>query len=305
MILVTMAWAVCPPGHAQQFSAVAIEQPDRQVAALAERVAAQFREASSKKPFLMDLTLPDEEPCPLGAWLADRLSESLERTHPELEVVPRSWWRWSPPRGEVVHDQNQELAQKEQYARTIGAEFLVRGNFAAVPGGIGITLVGSDRFNGGNSRFEVLAEIPITPEMQRVLAAGASSSAGGRRRCGELPERSVFEGAFPAGMAGIGAPLCEFCPAPEYNYVAKARKLQGVVITEIRVGPDGAVESGKIIRTPNPALGTVALRTVRDWRFMPAHNSRGDAVAVVVNVAVSFKLEKAGAAAASAMNKKF
>jgi len=30
-----------------------------------------------------------DQPCPLGNWLADRLSEALLHTHPELEVIAR------------------------------------------------------------------------------------------------------------------------------------------------------------------------------------------------------------------------
>jgi TonB family protein len=55
-------------------------------------------------------------------------------------------------------------------------------------------------------------------------------------------------------MAGIGSPLCEICPPPEYTYVAKAKKLQGVVIAEVWVSTNGTVENVKIIRTPNPTL---------------------------------------------------
>ena len=92
-------------------------------------------------------------------------------------------------------------------------------------------------------------------------------------------------------MGGMGAPACEICPAPEYTYVAKAKKLQGVVITQLRVNTNGSVENVKIVRTPNPALSDAAVRSVRNWRFRAARNAQGESVSVIVDVAVAFRLD--------------
>ena len=92
-------------------------------------------------------------------------------------------------------------------------------------------------------------------------------------------------------MAGIGAPVCEICPAPEYTYVAKAKKLQGVVITQLAIAVDGTVQNVRIVRTPDPALANAAIRSVHTWRFKPAHNFQGVSVPVVVDVAVAFRLD--------------
>src|SRR5258708_439347 len=116
-----------------------------------------------------------------------------------------------------------------------------------------------DGLAGGESRFEALAEIPITPQMQAVLTS-------------PLPQRATLQGAFKASMAGISSPLCEVCPAPEYTYVAKAKKLQGIVIAQVWVGADGTAENVKIVRTPSPALANAAVHTVVNWRFQPARN---------------------------------
>jgi TonB family protein len=273
-----MAGAFSFPGSAQQLVPAATEQPRAAIAALAERLGVQLLAANKKKPFILDLSLPDDQPSPLGAWLADRISESLEQAHPELEVVPR--YRWTSARGPAgfAHDRNQEYLHNEQRAQSLGAEVLVQGNFAAISGGIGITLIASDRISGGESRFEALAEIPITSEMQSLMST-------------PVPQRAAPAGIFRAGMAGIGAPVCEICPAPEYTYVAKAKKLQGVVITQLAIAVDGTVQNVRVVRTPDPALANAAIRTVHTWRFKPAHNFQGESVPVVVDVAVAFRLD--------------
>lgn len=278
LVLMWMAWGCCAPGNAQQPPPAATEQPHAAIAALAERLGAQLLAANKKKPFILDLSLPNDLPCPLGSWFADRISESLAKTHPELGVVPRDRWSSAREPAEFAHDRNQEYARNEQRAQSLGAEVLVQGNFAAIPGGIGITLIASDRLAGGESRFEALAEIPITSEMQAILTT-------------PLPQRAAPEGLFRASMAGIGSPLCEICPAPEYTYVAKAKKLQGTVIAQLAVAPDGSVQNVKIVRAPDPALANTAIRTVHTWRFKPAHNVHGDSVPVIVDVAVAFRLD--------------
>src|SRR5712664_320637 len=277
LVLGWMASTVCARGDAQQLLPAATEQPNAQITALAERLGAQLLAANKKKPFILDLTLPNEVPCPLGAWLADKLSESLAQAHPELEVIPRSRWSSERVPADLARDYIPEYAQNEQRAQSLGAEVLVYGNFAAIPEGIGITLMASDRLSGGESRFEALAEIPITPEMQAILTS-------------PLPLRSALQGSFRASTAGIGSPLCEICPAPEYTYVAKAKKLQGLVMAQVWVAADGAAENVKILRSPSPALASAATRTVRSWRFKPARNFQGESVPVVVDVAVSFRL---------------
>jgi TonB family protein len=276
-VLTWMACASYDPGLAQHLPAASTEQPLESISALAERLGAQLLTAGKKKPYFLDLSLPEDQPCPLGSWLADRLSQSLAGAHPELQVVARDRWSSAPGPAEFAHDRNQEYAQNEQRAKSLGAEVLIQGNFAAVPGGIGITLIGSDRVAGGDARFETLGEIPITSEMEGVLTSS-------------LPQRSEVQGAFRASTAGIGSPICEFCPAPEYTYVAKAKKLQGVVIAQVLVTSDGVVEDVKVIRTPNPALSDAAIRSVRTWRFRAARNSQGDCVPVIVDVSVAFRL---------------
>ena len=292
LVLVWMASAFCARVNAQQLPA-ATEQPRPAIAALAERLGVQLLAADKKKPFILDLTLPNEIPSPLGAWLADKLSESLAQAHPELEVIPRERWSSVQKPAEVAHDHIPEFAQDEQRAQSLGAQVLVYGNFAAIPDGIGITLMASDRLLGGESRFETLAEVPITPEMQTLLTS-------------PLPPRSALQGAFKASVAGIGSPICEICPAPEYTYVAKAKKLQGIVMAQVWVAADGAAENVKIVRAPSPALASAATRTLHNWRFKPARNFQGDSVPVVVDVAVSFRLTaRDTSTATTAMGKKF
>lgn len=271
--------AFAPGSAAQEVVAAKAEPSPPEIAALAEKLAAQLLTAKKQKPFILDLTLPGDARCPLGTWLADKISESLAQAHPELDVISRSQFSAALSPVELFHDRNHEIQAREAQARELGAEVIVHGNFAAIPGGIGLTLMADDRMSGGDSHFEALAELPLTSEMRALLVA-------------ELPERLSIAGAYKASTAGISSAQCELCPAPEYTYVAAAKRLSGVVILQVWVSRAGVAENTRIVRAPNPALANAAMRTVRNWRFKPATNAAGDLVPVVVDVAVAFKLEQ-------------
>jgi TonB family protein len=248
-----------------------------QINTLAERLVEQLPVADKKKIIILDLVLPGGSPCPLGGWLADQISGSLARFHPQLDVIARAQWAFDPAAVEA-HDENEENAFKEEYARSLGAQIVVWGNFAAVANGVGITLRASGWEAGETSHFEALGEISWTQEMQALLTSA-------------LPERTVTGGFYLASVAGISSPLCEYCPPPRYSYVSWAKKLRGVVILQVGVAPTGTVENVRVLRTPHPSLTNTAIRAVRAWRFKPATNAEGERVPVLVNVGVSFRLK--------------
>ena len=279
LFLVVFVLSASRRAAAQQSLPESSEQRSQvQIAALAEKLAVQLLSANRKKPFIFGLTLPGDVPSPLGDWLADEISESLTQAHPELEVIPRGLANAAPPNPESFHDRSEEIVAREKRAIALGAQVLVHGNFAAIPGGIGITLLANDRAAGGDSHFEALAEIPLSEAMQ----ARAGSA---------LPERPAVGGSYKASTAGIGSAICELCPAPEYTYVAQSKKLSGIVILQVWVSTRGVAEDTRIVRAPNPALANAATRAVRNWHFKPASDASGESVAVVVDVAVSFRLK--------------
>jgi len=263
--------------HCSTSSAGATEQPSGPIAALAERLAVQLLAAGKRKPYILDLSLVNDQPCPLGNWLADRLSEALLHAHPELEVIARGRWNLAKQTSAFAHDRNEEYAQNEQRAQSLGAEVLVQGDFAAVPGGIGITLIASDRLAGGESRFEALAEIPVTSEMQAVLTT-LCHSALNCKAC-QIRHRRNWLGALRE-LSRTRIYLCgesqEIARRGDRPTLSKYKWL---------------VENVKIVRTPNPALSDAAIRSVRSWRFSAARNAQGQCVPVFVDVAVAFRLE--------------
>ena len=77
--------------------------------------------------------------------------------------------------------------------------------------------------------------------------------------------------------------------APVYPEAARFAKVEGTVILEAVIAPDGSVRDLKVLRS-QPLLDEAALAAVRQWRYTPTLLN-GVPVAVVMTVTVTFRLQ--------------
>jgi len=75
---------------------------------------------------------------------------------------------------------------------------------------------------------------------------------------------------------------------PVYPRIAQAAHIQGAVALEATIGPDGAVQDAKVLRSI-PLLDQAALDAVRQWQFAPTLLN-GVGVPVIMTVTVNFTL---------------
>ena len=75
---------------------------------------------------------------------------------------------------------------------------------------------------------------------------------------------------------------------PVYPPVAQAARVQGVVILEAVIGPDGRVTDVSILRSV-PLLDDAAIEAVRQWEYTPTLLN-GVPVPVIMTVTVNFQL---------------
>lgn len=72
----------------------------------------------------------------------------------------------------------------------------------------------------------------------------------------------------------------------------RAAGLEGRVALEAIIGRDGSVQSARVVSgLVHPDLAQAAIDAVRQWRFEPT-TLNGTPVEVVMNVALTFELEK-------------
>jgi protein TonB len=76
---------------------------------------------------------------------------------------------------------------------------------------------------------------------------------------------------------------------PVYPAIAQSARVQGVVIIEATIGPNGAVQEAKVLRSI-PLLDAAALDAVKQWQFTPTLLN-GVPVPVIMTVTVNFTLQ--------------
>ena len=74
-----------------------------------------------------------------------------------------------------------------------------------------------------------------------------------------------------------------------YPTVAQAARVQGVVILEAVIGPDGKVADVKVLRSV-PLLDDAAISAVRQWEYTPTLLN-GVPVPVIMTVTVNFTMQ--------------
>ncbi len=89
---------------------------------------------------------------------------------------------------------------------------------------------------------------------------------------------------------GVSAPKPVYTVDPEFTDQARGAKLQGTVVVHVIVGPDGRAHYIRVVQHLGMGLDEKALEAIRQWKFQPAMKD-GQAVAVAVNIEVTFRLE--------------
>ena len=87
----------------------------------------------------------------------------------------------------------------------------------------------------------------------------------------------------------IKAPTKTKMVNPTYPPIAQSARVQGVVIIEATIGPDGKVQQAKVLRSI-PLLDQAALDAVKQWEFTPTLLN-GVPVPVIMTVTVQFTLQ--------------
>jgi protein TonB len=95
------------------------------------------------------------------------------------------------------------------------------------------------------------------------------------------------EGPLHAGR-DVKAPQKVKDVRPNFPPAAMAARVRGTVVVEATIGPDGRVQSTKLLQSI-PVLDEAALDAIRQWEYVPTFVS-GKAVAVVVTVTIQFAL---------------
>jgi TonB family protein len=139
--------------------------------------------------------------------------------------------------------------------------------------------------------FAIPDEYKVIKEtVQQSLAQGSGVEGGSPPSNAAWSYGSPTAGIARAGVDGVSAPRCVYCPQPSYSEEARAAKMNGTVILRIVVTAGGQTENVQVEKGPGYGLEQKAIEAVQKWRFKPADGPNGTPVTCQVQVEVTFKI---------------
>ena len=94
---------------------------------------------------------------------------------------------------------------------------------------------------------------------------------------------------YRVGEEGISFPKLLHESKPNYTADALHAKIQGTVLMECVVQPDGVCNGVRITRSLEPSLDREAMNALQSWRFEPGRR-QGKPVPVLVTIEMAFTL---------------
>jgi protein TonB len=156
----------------------------------------------------------------------------------------------------------------------------------------------------GASSFRAPIDVPdiVTPEssldlgIEGGVAGGVEGGVPGGVVGGVVGGLPAEAPAPPAPVVRVGGLIREPRKvrdvAPVYPSIAREARIQGIVILEATITPQGRVQDVKVLRGV-PALDEAAVEAVRQWTYTPTLLG-GVPVGVVMTVTVNFVLRHGG-----------
>jgi TonB family protein len=232
---------------------------DPGVMTLAGKLAEELREGGLKRVVILDLRGPSQGGYatgnpgnPVGKWLADQLSAALRGSTPEFPSVERT------------------TDESDGKVRAAGADAVVSGSFDRVAQRLEISLTAKPTKPSADLIGPILQEIAISPEITA------------------LSSREIPEKMFRAGVGGVSAPVCIYCPMPPYSDEARKKDLNGSVGVDVTVTTQGAVEDIVVTRALGLGLDEKAIEAMKGWKLKSCSKD-GQAVACRVVIEVAFR----------------
>jgi TonB family protein len=99
------------------------------------------------------------------------------------------------------------------------------------------------------------------------------------------------DGAYMAGIGGIGFPNCVACRDPSYSHQARSAKISGSVVLHLIITAEGRAANIQVQRSLGYGLDENAVKAVRNWRFKPAVGPDGKPVPVWTDIEVNFQIK--------------
>ncbi len=206
-----------------------------------------------------------------GVLLADKLWFALLEQQKGFQTLNRN----------LLHKQlHSQLRSSDSFQKTeveaadaVGAEVIVTANIEQQSKNLNISITALNVSTGQKIEQWTVA-IPRTQALDGLAVQNIQ------------PDGPVYLDS----QNGVSMPACVYCPNPQYTEEAKKKKVEGKVVLAAVIDPSGRAEKIWEVRGLSDGLTEQAIEVVRQWRFKPAQDSKGNAVTVMVPLDVAFRL---------------
>jgi TonB family protein len=250
------------------------QEPGRDVDDLAKHISTQIARAGIRSIVVADFVTQDGSGSIPGQYLADEFSERLERHEKSFTVVDRKRLSSALSNAQLSANDLAATDSLQRIGNSLQAEAILTGTLEAA-----------------------VVQYLVRVTVRRVKDGSVVVSGDQRVKRPAYVDSMVLldpNGPGPriarAGVNGIGIPACMYCPPPEYTEKARAEKLQAKVVLLVVVNEGGRAGRMVVTKAGDDGLARRAIEAVRDWKFKPATDQEGNAVAVIVPIEVTFSL---------------
>jgi TonB family protein len=132
---------------------------------------------------------------------------------------------------------------------------------------------------------------PGTPKSAAASIPRPASSPACKLANEPAPTPMLVDGAYAAGIGGIGFPKCIACPDPSYSDQARSAKISGIVVLHLIVTAEGQTSNIQVKRSLGYGLDEQAIEAVGNWRFEPVVGSEDKPVPVWTDIEVNFRIK--------------
>jgi TonB family protein len=187
-----------------------------------------------------------------------------------------------------------EDAQARRVRRGPANPFIVTWKSRNLSSAPGIRQIGAFAYLDGSFRWVSVFRIPASaPGMSTYPSLSPLPATGNAADVSEdHPESVPVIGPIQRGVRITSPPKCDYCPAAEYSDAARKKGLEGTVVLQTIVQPDGSGTDIQVVKSPDLELTQMAMDTISRWRFKPARNAEGEPVAYREAIELSFRLAK-------------
>lgn len=147
-----------------------------------------------------------------------------------------------------------------------------------------------DRFEDGYLGAQICATGRVAKEGNRHSVTLESPAGIVVETPAERPAGEFAPGALPRCTPGVENAVLTHEVAPSYTRNTMAARIQGRMLLEAMVLPDGSVGDIRVLHPLDRELDYQGVSAVRQWRFRPAKRD-GVAVPVLVTIEMSFRLK--------------